>query len=358
MQPGRVNLAVLTVHPALAGRGWAWTRASPDLVYHERAAGFLDTREHRESPFYSVMTTREPLRLRLHAGEGLDRFEVVSDFVRAGATDYLALPITSPRGDVHALAVWTDRPGGWTDTHVGLLRALVPVLSMCIERFEGHRLADVIATTYLGRRTGPRVLAGQMHRGTSESIRAAVWFSDVRSFTDLTRSYGDEAIVRALDGWLEMAVDAVDGHRGEVLKFMGDALLAIFPVEGDDWRSAVNHALDAAAELHDGERRRALDTKMSMHSGVALHTGEVIYGNIGAPTRLDFTVIGSAVNITARIAGLCRTIAEPVLVSRRLAESSDRAFRFCGTHALRGIDTPFDVLAPVLDARAADQKTG
>lgn len=339
---------MLTVHPALAGRGWAWTRTSSEVVYHERAAGFLDTREHRESPLHTVMTTREPLRLLLHAGEGIDRFDIVSTFVRAGATDYLAVPISSARGDIHALAVWTDRSGGWTDAQVGLLRALVPVIAMSIERFEGHRLAEMIATTYLGRRTGLRVLAGQIHRGTNERIRAAVWFSDVRSFTDLTRRYGDEAIVRALDGWLEMSVDAVDRHRGEVLKFMGDALLAIFPIEGDDWRTAVDHALDAAAELHEGERRRARDTNVPMYSGVALHTGEVIYGNIGAPTRLDFTVIGSAVNITARIAGLCRTLAEPVLVSRRLAESTDREFRMCGTHALRGIEAPIDVLAPVL----------
>ncbi len=349
LQPGRVNLAVLTVHPALAGRGWAWTRASRGVLCHERPAGFLDTREHRESPLHAVMTTRETLRLKLHAGEGLDRFDIVSTFVQAGATDYLAVPITSPRGDVHVLAAWTDRTGGWTEAQVDLVRALVPVVSMSIDRFEGHRLAEMIATTYLGRRTGLRVLDGQIHRGTNEHIRAAVWFSDVRSFTDLTRRYGDDAIVRALDGWLEMAVGAVDAHRGEVLKFMGDALLAIFPVEGDDWKSAVDNALDAAAELQEGERRRAHDTKMPMTSGVALHTGEVIYGNIGAPTRLDFTVIGSAVNITARIAGLCRTLAEPVLVSRRLAESTDRRFRICGTHALRGIDTPMDVLAPYRD---------
>ncbi len=130
---------------------------------------------------------------------------------------------------------------------------------------------------------------------------------------------------------------------------MGDALLALFPVEGDDWRTAVDNALDAAAELHEGERRHALDTKMPKKSRVALHTGEVIYGNIGAPTRLDFTVIGSAVNITARNPGLCRTLAEPVLVSRRLAESTDRSFRMCGAHALRGVETPIDVLAPVLE---------
>jgi adenylate cyclase len=346
VDPGRVSLAVLTVHPALAGIGFAWSRATAQVASHSRPWGFLDQREHLESPLHAVMSSRTPLRLRVAAGEGLEAFPIVRDFRDQGATDYVAVPVSSVRGDTHVLSCWTDRPGGWEEAHVATVCALAPVLALAIESSEWRRLSHTIVETYLGRRTGPKVLAGRIHRGESERIRAAVWFCDVRSFTDLTRRYGDEAMVAAMDGWFEIVVDAVHRHDGEVLKFMGDALLAIFPVQGDDWTSAVSGALAAAEELHIAERARAEATKVPIFSGVGLHTGEVIYGNVGAPGRLDFTVIGTAVNTAARIAALCRPLEEPTIVSRRVAETSHHDFRACGSHVLRGLVEPMDVFAP------------
>jgi adenylate cyclase len=346
LEPGRVNLAVLTVHPALAGIGFAWSRATANVASQSRPWGFLDQQEHLESPLHAVMTSRRPLRLRLAAGEGTDTFPIVSGFREQGATDYVAVPVSTIRSDTHVLSSWTDRPGGWDDAQIATICALAPVLSLAIESSEWRRLSQTIVETYLGRRTGPKVLAGRIHRGESERIRAAVWFCDVRSFTDLTRRFGDEAMVTAMDGWFEIVVDAVHGHDGEVLKFMGDALLAIFPVQGDDWASAVESALAAAVELHAAERCRAEATKVPIFSGVGLHTGEVIYGNVGAPGRLDFTVIGTAVNTAARIAALCRPLEEPTVVSRRVAETSPRDFRSRGSHVLRGLVEPMDVFAP------------
>ena len=344
--PGRVNLAVLTVHPALAGIAFGWSDATRAVVKLERPWGFLDSREHIESPLHVVMMRSTPLRLRLGHGEGLGRFDIVDGFARSGATDYLALPIRTARGDVHVLSVWTSLANGWTDAQVAVISSVVPAMSLAVEAFESRRLSRTIVETYLGPRTGPRVLSGRIHRGESERIRAAIWFSDVRSFTTLTRRYGDEAIVSALDGWFELAVDCVHRNEGEVLKFMGDALLAIFPVQGDDWRRAVDCALDAAAALHLAEMAQSERTRVPMQSGVGLHTGEVIYGNVGAPGRLDFTVIGGAVNAAARIASLCRTLEESTLVSRRFADSTDRGFRLCGSHNLRGIAEPLELLAP------------
>lgn len=346
LAPGRVNLAVLTVHPALAGIGFAWSRASAGVQSQSRPWGFLDQREHLESPLHAVMTSRRPLRQRIAEGEGLDLFPILRDFHAQGATDYLAVPVSTIRGDTHVLSTWTDRVGGWSEEQVATVCALAPVMALAIESSEWRRLSQTIVETYLGRRTGPKVLAGRIHRGESERIRAAVWFCDVRSFTDLTRRFGDEAMVTAMDGWFELVVDAVHGHDGEVLKFMGDALLAIFPVQGDDWASAVESALTAAEELHEAERARAEATSVPIYSGVGLHTGEVIYGNVGAPGRLDFTVIGTAVNTAARIAALCRPLEESTVVSRRVAETSRRDFRSCGSHELRGILEPMEVFAP------------
>lgn len=347
LAPGRVNLAVLTVHPALAGIGFAWSRATARVASQSRPWGFLDQREHLESPLHAVMTSKQPLRLRLTAGEGASDFPIVRDFIELGATDYLAVPVCTVRGDTHVLSAWTDLPGGWSDAHIDTMSALAPIMALAVESSEWRRLSLTVVETYLGRRTGPKVLAGQIHRGESERIRAAVWFCDVRSFTDLTRRLGDDAMVTAMDGWFELVVDAVHSHEGEVLKFMGDALLAIFPVQGDDWARAVEAALDAAEELHDAEQVRAAQTGVPIFSGVGLHTGEVIYGNVGAPGRLDFTVLGNAVNTAARIAGLCKPLRESTVVSRRLAESSGRDFRPCGSHELRGLSEPVDIFAPL-----------
>jgi adenylate cyclase len=253
-----------------------------------------------------------------------------------GATDYVALPIPSMRGDVHVLTVWTDRPGGWTAPELEGLHTCLPTFALVVETFESRRLARTILETYLGQRTGPRVLAGQIHRGASERIRAAVWFSDLRSFTDMTRELGDEATVQALDVWFEVAVEAIEDHGGEVLKFIGDALLAIFPVQGDAWGEAVDAAVAAALRIRGRE---------ALASGVAIHTGEVLYGNVGAPGRLDFTVLGSAVNKAARVSGLCATLGESIVLSERAAASSSRPLRALGAFPVKGFPEPVNVFA-------------
>ena len=345
LSPRRVNVSVVTVHPSLDGIGYTWRTSNRLVVREDRPWGFLVSAEHLESPLHQVMTTRRPLRLRLDRGEG-DAFAVTRRFAGEGGTDYVAFPLPSGRGPTHVVTLWTDRPGGWPDDIVSLLVPLSDPLGLVVELFEARRLTRTVVETYLGPRTGPLVLAGQIHRGESERIRAAVWFSDLRSYTDLTHHYGDEAIVRALDGWFDLAVDAVQSRGGEVLKFMGDALLAIFPVVDERWGDAVDAAIDAADHLIAAEKLRVEQTGMPLRSGVSLHTGEVIYGNVGARGRLDFTVLGSAVNAAARISGLCSTLREPILVSHRAASSSKRPLRSIGHHRLRGFPEPVEIFAP------------
>ncbi len=345
--PRRVNLCVVTLHPALAAVGLTWTSSGGPVLRQERAWGFLDAPEHRESPLHAVMSTRRTLRLRIGSAE-VNPFSITRGFAAEGATDYIALPIPTARGDVHALTVWTDRVGGWSPEQVADLDALLPTLSLIVDLFESRRIARTVCETYLGPRAGPRVLAGQVHRGASERIRAAVWFSDLRSFTDLTEVYGDAATVSALDGWFELAVEAVQGRGGEVLKFIGDALLAIFPVKDDAWDEAVEAAVDAALWIRAKEVHQASALGMPLTSGVAIHTGEVLYGNVGAPGRLDFTVLGSAVNRAARISGLCSMLRESTLLSERAAASFSGAVREAGSFPLKGFPEATKVYAPVL----------
>lgn len=346
LAPGRANLAIVTHHPSLAGIGYAWTRAVRDVAKHERPWGFLDSAEHLASPLHVVMTTRAPLRLRLSQGEGLDRFAIARDFLAAGATDYLALPLPSSRGDVHVFSVWTDRAGGFTAKDVVRIASVAVPLATIVDLFESRRLARTIVETYLGPRTGPRVLEGKMQRGASERLKAAVWFSDVRSFTDATERYGDEAMVGALDRWFELAISAVHAHGGEVLKLMGDAVLAVFPVAGGDWQQATESALTAGVALHEAEEAHALHSNLPLRSVIALHAGEVLYGNVGSARRLDFTVIGTTVNAAARLSGLCRTLGEPILVSDAFAARNARAFAPLGKQSLRGLRDPMGVFAP------------
>jgi adenylate cyclase len=344
LAPLRLSLSVLTLHPSLAGLGIVWHAGDGTVGRHARPWGFLETDEHRSSPLHVVMTTRQTLRVRLERGEGA-AFAILRDFRQAGATDYVALPIPSLRGDVHVLALSTSRPGGFSDQDLEGLHTLVPVLSLAVETFESRRLARIIVETYLGPRTGPRVLAGQIHRGASERIPAAVWFSDLRSFTSLTRVLGDEGTVQALNGWFELAVGSIQEHGGEVLKFIGDALLAIFPVQDDGWRDAVDMAVAAAQQIHRAEFAHGRLDGQILESGVAIHTGDVLYGNVGAPGRLDFTVLGSAVNTAARVSGLCATLGEPLVLSGRAAVCCSSPLRALGAHPVKGFPDPVDLFA-------------
>jgi adenylate cyclase len=250
------------------------------------------------------------------------------------------------RGDTHVLTVWTDLENGWSDAQVEAMASLVPALALVVETLECRRFASTVLETYLGSHTAERVMAGQIHRGGSEHIRAAIWFSDLRSFTDLTRELGDEAIVRALDAWFDVAVGAVQQRDGEVMKFIGDGLLAIFQVHGEDWRSAVDAAVDAAITIRTEEQVLAARLGLPLRSGVGIHTGEVLYGNVGAPERLDFTVLGEAVNKAARVSGLCSMLKEAIVLSERAAGSSSRPLRALGSWPIKGFPEPIPVFAP------------
>ena len=185
----------------------------------ERPWGFLEAAEHQCSPVHWVMSQRQLLRVRL-AGPGADPdaggFALLQAFRdEGGAVDYLGLPVPTSRGDVHVFSMWTDRPGGWTEDEISAVIQGLPAISVVVEMMEWRRLSAVVVSTYLGARTGPRVLAGQISRGATERIRAAVWFADLRSFSSLTEQHGERTMVVALDDWFEMAVNAVHRHGGE-----------------------------------------------------------------------------------------------------------------------------------------------
>jgi adenylate cyclase len=242
----------------------------------------------------------------------------------------------------------TNRPDGFHDDEIALFNALVPALAFNLEIQTLRRTARTLLDTYVGRQAGARVLDGQIRRGMGETIRAVIWLCDLRGFTSLSERLGRDLLIELLNQYFGPMCDAVESAGGEVLKFIGDAMLAIFPA-GDAPAAACDRALAAAASaraaLAETNNKRAAAGLPVIAYGLALHLGEVMYGNIGGETRLDFTVIGPAVNLTARIESLCGELRRQLLLSADFVSAAGIAAEEVGEFALDGVGAPQRVFA-------------
>ncbi len=264
-----------------------------------------------------------------------------------GATDYLACAVACGDGERHAITWATDRDGGLTDREVAGLARLARVLAAPLETLVTRQTAVALMETYLGKRSGARVLAGEIQRGSGETINAVLWYSDMRGFTELSERLPGDAVIALLNAHFERLAGPIKAFGGEVLKFIGDGLLAIFPIAEAGPARACAAALNAVRAARAGMAALAGERQAAglpaVEFGVALHLGDVIYGNIGAPDRLDFTVIGPTVNYASRMEQMCKTLSKPVLASAAFAAASDQPLVGLGRHALRGIDAPAEL---------------
>jgi adenylate cyclase len=233
----------------------------------------------------------------------------------------------------------SHRAAGWIRTDLGSRRkasSTAPLAALA-----ARATLSAALEAYLGQRSAARVLASPLRRGVGETIQAALLYGDLRGFTELSEKHPPAMVISALDAWFDRIAGAVHAFGGEVLKSIGDGILAIFPVIGDAPRGACNAALRAVTAARVGmahlDKERQGQGLPPLPFGAALHLGEILWGNIGAADRLDFTAIGSAVNLVSRLEGLCRPLGKSVLVSGALAEQSDASLVPLGTHALRGI---------------------
>ena len=281
---------------------------------------------------------------------------MLADLRAIGATDYLVRPLdfSTVRRSFAAFAV--DRPGGFTDRELARLDALVPVLALRFETAMQRQLLDNLLSLYLGRDAARRVASGSVHRGDGKVMRAALLSCDMRGFTRLTDRAPAGEVIALLDAYLDAVTLAVHGAGGEVLKFMGDGLLAIFAADegtglGTAGRDACHRALDAAhaatAAIEVIEPVPAAFGQGGLRVCFALNYGDVVYGNIGSTERLDFTVIGPAVNEIARIESLCKVLERPLLASSAFAEALEAPglLRSLGRHMLRGRLEPTEIFA-------------
>jgi adenylate cyclase len=362
----RALVIIDTLHPVYEGRVVRWGHDPSEPVVHEYGRTSLPEgvsdlpvsaggeqseviARWRASPFFRMLQTGESMLRRHVTAENENDFLILRDFRAAGMTDYVAIINRfAPEGIIGEMdcvySSWvTARAGGFTDADIAALTRLVPTLALAVKAAALTRMTGTLMQTYLGRDAGRRVLSGRIMRGVADRIDAVIWFSDLRGFTRITDS-APEQVIPLLNDYADVIVSAIHAQGGDVLKLIGDGILAIFAA--DDRPAACAAALAAAAAVR-GElaavnlkRARAGLPVTDMYLG--LHVGEVFYGNVGSTERLDFTVIGPAVNETSRIAAMCRSADQPVLVSDAFANVEGMRGRLVsvGRYALRGVGRP------------------
>ena len=344
----RVAVFVRTLHPNVMGRRFLW-RQGEDVQMTEAPYAFLESDTYRASPIAVVFATAETIRRRVADPDCLDDYQIIGELRAEGVTDYLVHPLPFTNGEVHAISWTTQDAGGFTDDHIAALEAIRLPFARLAEIFALRRTAATLLSTYVGSGTGERILEGRIRRGDLERIRAVILLSDLRGFTGLSDRLPGEQMIGLLNSYFDGLVPAIEAAGGEVLKFIGDGLLAIFPVKAAP-AAACGAALAAVgagrAALAESNAQRRKDDEPELRFGMALHQGEVLYGNVGSASRLDFTAIGPAVNLTARLETLARDLGRDLVVSAAFAAHCPDAVASLGTFQLRGFRDPVEVFAP------------
>jgi adenylate cyclase len=358
----RASAAMRTLHPQWGGYSYVWRRGATAVEPSQFERGNERSQNWLTSPFAYLMSQARArgtggnpwlyLRRRLAGPEAQLDFPVLEELAAAGGTDYFAQIVRfGPEGDASrgtgvAYSFATDRRDGFGEDDIVLLRAVLPALSLAMMTHAGHTIASSLLQAYLGGDPGRRVHAGAVERGSVESIRAVLWFADMRGFTSIADSASGREVIELLDQVFEALTAALRSRGGQVLKFMGDGMLAIFPLAAESETETCRSAIDAAREAMQALDRlngaRGARGKPAGEVDLALHIGEVLYGNVGAADRLDFTVIGPAVNEAARIETLCEPLGRRVLVSAEFAAAlgPGNGLDHLGHHRLRGVRKP------------------
>ena len=335
----RASLHFRPLHPQLYGMGFFWRRGASGIETTRAEHGVEQTNTFLDSPMRALIEGAAAVRQRLDLPDADLPAPLFEELRAEGLSDYVALPVRFGDGRIQGTTWASDRPGGFSTAELDRIEDLLPLYGLLLEACFARTSAAILLDTYVGHNAGERILSGQIRRGLGETVRAAIWFCDLRGFTALSEHVPRDALLRMLNDYFDVMAGAVEAHGGEILKFMGDGMLAMFPLDNDAacWR-AVQAAVEARAGMRELNRRRAAAGEPPLGFGIALHAGEVMYGNIGSRSRLDFTVLGPAVNLTSRIEGLSRELGHDVLVSDRFACSCDSNFRPLGRHRLPGID--------------------
>ncbi len=354
----RATIHAGTLHPQLSGFAWGWQKS--DGLCDEIVVKAMNTQTdaYLKSPLRTPIEEGKPLVLDARVPGIKEQFPILAELAEQGIVHYAALPmpkrIGANRYDVATIA--TSNPDGFTPEQQDQLDRILKYLSLHVHRHVARRIAENVLNVYLGHNAGRQVLEGSIARGAGQPINAVIWFADMRGFSHLSETFPAPDVNLLLNGFLDQLVSAVTAHGGDVLKFMGDGILAVFPFTDEAGeRTASNDAMAAAdMALRNLEAFNtnpppdvaAIKGRQPLRCGIAMHTGEVFFGNVGGQDRLDFTVVGSAVNEASRLEQLTKRLMRPVLVSEQVARLLDASMDDCGEHELKGFSRPVRVFAP------------
>lgn len=349
----RVTLRIL--HPQFLGTTYTWRAGSDEIEEFRPPHTIVLSEAYLTSPYAPIFEGAGAIRRRLEGADAVLDFPVLAELKAEGATDYVALPLKFSTGQINALTLATTRPGGFLASELRRLDEALPVLAHAFELHATRETARAILETYLGPHRGQQVLEGRIRRGDGEEIHAVIWFCDLRGSTRLAAELPRSQYIALLNTFFECTAGPMLEHGGEVLNFLGDGALGIFPVgsgdaaascTGDDDAAcarAIAAARDAFARVARLNADRQERGDRPLRFGIGLHRGDVVFGNIGVPQRLDFTVIGAAANETARIEAMCKTLDKPVLISAELARVVRQPLVSLGFHVLAGVREPHEI---------------
>jgi adenylate cyclase len=344
----RITTGVPILHPQIFSFSGLWEldKGTTERLYR---TGPDSTATMSNSPIRIAYEGNGPVRCDLTAPANEGEFAIYGDLRRDGYSDYIVHSVQFADGSFKALSFATRRKSGFDRDELALFEAVIPAVGFNLEVQALRRTARTLLDTYVGQQAGGRVLEGQIQRGTGETIRAVIWLCDLRGFTNLSESLPRDALIDLLNCYFGPMCDAVAKQGGEILKFIGDAMLAIFPIGADPAQTcgaALIAAQSAQAALIDENRRRESASLPRIDYGLALHVGDVIYGNIGSDTRLDFTVIGPAVNLTARIESMCRQLGRQLLLSSDFVSAAKIPATSLGAFSLKGVGSDQEIFVP------------
>jgi len=343
----RVLVSIRTIHPQILTMGYQWRRGA-ETAERELGYDMMNDPAYLRSPVKVIHDGAGGLRRRLSDPSVAEDFPILGELRAQGYTDYVAMPLHFSDGKINSVTWASDRPEGFGVDHLSLIYELLTPLALCLEIQAMRQIAATLLDTYIGHQAGERVLEGHIQRGDAETIHAVLCYSDLRGFTAMSDAMPRDELVAMLNDYFERMVAAVHGHGGQVLKFLGDGLFAIFPLRDAAFRyyvcrQAIRAATDAQAAIDALNAEREAAGKPPIRFGLALHLGDMVYGNIGGLDRLDFTAIGPSVNLTARLEKLSGELEVPVVMSSEFARTAPGPLVSLGRHLLRGVSEPQEV---------------
>ena len=346
----RVNIGQRFANPLLIAWGVVWTPEGTQKydVTHE----IMHTSSYTGSSFEYIMTHRKPLHKSLRGLDADTDHISYLEFAEQGGTDYYASLLHFGDGSIHGCTFVSRDADGFRPEHLQMIEAALPALACALEPITMRNSSRSLLRSYLGDGPSEAVWNGTIKRGERSSIEAVIMFTDLRGFTSMSDTATEDSLLQALNSFFDLIVQSVEDNDGDVLKFMGDGILSIFPTsDGRDralqCRNAAQAASQAMAGLASLNVARASEGERTLEIGVGLNVGEVSYGNIGSPGRLDFTVLGGAVNVASRIEGLTKSLEQPVLAAAPVAQAAPELFTSSGHYTIRGITGEVELFRPV-----------